>query len=177
MELAVDLLRKHPGLKLALNVSALTTSDHDWVVMLHKLTGGKRELTSRLTIEITETVAIHDLDQTVAFVDTLKELGCQVAIDDFGAGYTSFKNLKILNVDMVKIDGTFVKNLVEETSDQVFIRTMVEIAREFNMQTVAEWVGDQKTVDFLKKAGITYLQGFHFGMPFAISELDKHVDP
>ena len=176
LELSVDLLRKHPDIKLALNVSALTTNDHDWLATLHKLTGGKRDLTSRLMIEITETVAIHDLDQTVAFVDTVKDLGCQVAIDDFGAGYTSFKNLKILNVDMVKIDGTFVKNLVEETSDQVFIRTMVDIAREFNMQTVAEWVGDQETADFLKKAGITYMQGFHYGMPFKPSELADHRD-
>lgn len=175
LELAVDLLRKHPDLNVSLNVSALTASDHDWVVALHKLTGGKRELTSRLIVEITETVAIHDLDQTVAFVDTVKELGCRVAIDDFGAGYTSFKNLKLLNVDMVKIDGAFVKNLVEETSDQVFIRTMVEIAREFNLLTVAEWVGDQKTVDFLRDAGITYLQGFHFGRPFRADDFAKHV--
>lgn len=176
LELAVALLRKHPALKLALNVSALTASDHDWIVALHKLTGGNRDLTERLTVEITETVAIHDLDQTVAFVDTVKELGCKVAIDDFGAGYTSFKNLKILNVDMVKIDGAFVKNLVEETSDQVFIRTMVDIAKEFNMETVAEWVGDQETVDFLAKAGITYLQGFHFGMPFDANKVEEHLN-
>lgn len=175
LELAIDLLRKHPTLKLALNVSALTTSDHDWLVVLHKLTGGKAELTNRLMIEITETVAIHDLDQTVAFVDTVKDLGCKVAIDDFGAGYTSFKNLKILNVDMVKIDGVFVKNLVQETSDQVFIRTMVEIAKEFKLETVAEWVGDQETVDFLTNAGITYLQGFHFGMPFDPNELAERL--
>jgi len=77
---------------------------------------------------------------------------------------------------MVKIDGAFVKNLVEETSDQVFIRTMVDIAREFKMETVAEWVGDQETVDFLKNAGITYLQGFHFGMPFVTSDLAQHLD-
>lgn len=175
LELAADILRAHPSIHLALNVSALTASDHDWVVALHKLTGGKKDVTQRLTIEITETVAIHDLDQTVAFVDTLKELGCRVAIDDFGAGYTTFKNLKLLNVDMVKIDGAFVKNLVQETSDQVFIRTMVDIAREFNLETVAEWVGDQETIDFLKKAGITYLQGFHYGMPFPVSDLPQHL--
>lgn len=166
LELATDLLKQHPELKLALNVSALTTTDHDWLEELRKLTAGRRHLTERLTIEITETVAIHDLDQTVVFVDTLRELGCQVAIDDFGAGYTSFKNLKILDVDMVKIDGAFVKNIIEETSDQVFIRTMVELANEFNMVTVAEWVGDQETADFLIRSGITYLQGFFYGQPF-----------
>lgn len=176
LELAIDLLRKHPDLKLTLNVSALTASDHDWLVNFHKLSGGKRAITERLTVEITETVAIHDLDQTVAFVDTVKELGCQVAIDDFGAGYTSFKNLKTLNIDMVKIDGAFVKNLVDETSDQVFIKTMVNIAREFGLETVAEWVGDEETAQFLRQEGITYLQGFHYGLPFKAEELSDHID-
>lgn len=173
LELAVPLLKKHPQLKLSLNVSSLTASDHDWVVALHRLTGGRREITSRLIVEITETTAIHDLDQTIAFVDTLKDLGCEVAIDDFGAGYTSFKNLKLLNADMVKIDGAFVKDLHTDTSDQVFIKTMIELANTFNMETVAEWVGDQATVDFLVNAGITYLQGFHYGMPLSTEELDK----
>ena len=172
LELSVDLLKKHAGLKLSVNISSLTASDHEWVVALHRLTGGRRELTTRLIVEITETAAIHDIDQTVAFVDTLKELGCQVAIDDFGAGYTSFKNLKVLNADMVKIDGAFVKNLREDTSDQVFIKTMIELANTFGMETVAEWVGDQETVDFLCKAGITYLQGFFYGMPLTTAELD-----
>ena len=171
LELAVGLLRSHPDLHLSLNVSSLTSSDHEWLVALHKLTGGKRQVTERLTIEITETAAIHDLDQSIAFVDTLKELGCRVAIDDFGAGYTSFKNLKLLNVDMVKIDGAFVKDICRDASDQVFIRTMVELAGTFGMETVAEWVGDAETVEFLTRSGITYLQGFHFGMPLEVDEL------
>ena len=104
----------------------------------------------------------------------LKELGCRVAIDDFGAGYTSFKNLKALNVDMVKIDGAFVKNLTVDTSDQVFIRTMIGLARNFHMETVAEWVGDEESCQFLAEAGITYLQGFYFGMPLTVEELAKH---
>lgn len=171
LELAVDLLKRHDGLNLALNVSSLTTSDHEWIVALDRLTAGRRELLKRLTIEITETAAIHDLDQTVAFVDTLKELGCRVAIDDFGAGYTSFKNLKVLDVDMVKIDGTFVKNLSEDRSDQAFIKTMVELADTFGLETVAEWVGDEASAEFLTRAGITYLQGFHFGQPLSAQEL------
>ncbi|HRD76655.1 MAG TPA: bifunctional diguanylate cyclase/phosphodiesterase [Hyphomicrobiaceae bacterium] len=171
LELAVELLKKHPTLALSLNVSSLTSSDHDWLVALHRLTGGRRQLTSRLTIEITETSAIHDIDQTVAFVDTLKELGCRVAIDDFGAGYTSFKNLKHLKVDMVKIDGSFVKNLTEDPTNRVFIRALVDIARTFGMATVAEWVADEPTVEALKDAGITHLQGFLFGQPLDPSEL------
>ena len=166
LELSVTLLKRHPTLKISLNVSGLTCSDHEWLVTLQRLTGGRKELTNRMAIEITETAAIQDLDQSINFVDTLKELGCRVAIDDFGAGYTSFKNLKLLNVDMVKIDGAFVKNMVDDTSDQIFIKTMIELSNTFGLETVAEWVGDQEAADMLIKAGITYLQGFHYGLPF-----------
>jgi diguanylate cyclase (GGDEF)-like protein len=173
LELSVALLRKHPDLKLAVNVSGLTVADHDWIVGLQKLTGGRTSITNRLTIEITETAVIHDIDQIVLFVDTLRELGCKVAIDDFGAGYTSFKNLKVLNVDMVKIDGSFVKDLASDSTGEVFIRTMIEIARTFGMETVAEWVGNEETAVFLRSAGITYLQGFHYGMPLRVEEYER----
>jgi len=175
LELAVGILRSHAWIKLSLNVSALTAGDHDWIVTLHKLTSGDRQLTERLTIEITETAAIHDLDHSIAFVDNLKELGCRVAIDDFGAGYTSFKNLKLLDVDMVKIDGAFVKNLAEDASDRVFIKTMVELASTLGMETVAEWVADQPTVDILATSGIDYLQGFHFGLPILPAEFEARL--
>ena len=167
LDLAIGLLKKHPRLHLSLNVSSLTAHDPEWMLELYKLTKNRRDYTERLIIEITETAAIHDLDQTVAFVDTLKELGCRVAIDDFGAGYTSFKNLKHLNVDIVKIDGAFVKDIIADKSDRVFIKTMIDLAEEFDMETVAEWVGDEETAELLTDAGITYLQGFLYGMPIA----------
>lgn len=170
LELAVGLLKRHPDLHLSLNVSGLTCTDHEWLVTLQRVTGSRRDVLSRMIIEITETVAIEDLDQSINFVDTLKELGCRVAIDDFGAGYTSFKNLKLLNVDMVKIDGTFVKNIADDTSDQIFIKTMIELARTFGLDTVAEWVGDERSVKHLVDAGITYLQGFYYGLPIDASD-------
>jgi diguanylate cyclase (GGDEF)-like protein len=166
LELSVALLRAHKDLVLSLNVSGLTCTDHEWLVTLQRVTNSRRDLLSRMIIEITETAAIQDLDQSINFVDTLKELGCRVAIDDFGAGYTSFKNLKLLNVDMVKIDGAFVKNLADDTSDQIFIKTMIELANTFGLETVAEWVGDERSVKHLTDAGITYLQGFYYGLPF-----------
>ncbi len=165
LELSVALLKKHPDLKLSLNVSGLTCSDHEWLVTLQRITGSRRDILNRMIIEITETAAIQDLDQSINFVDTLKDLGCRVAIDDFGAGYTSFKNLKLLNVDMVKIDGAFVKNVADDTSDQIFIKTMIELAQTFGLETVAEWVGDERSVKYLVDAGITYLQGFYYGLP------------
>jgi diguanylate cyclase (GGDEF)-like protein len=165
LELSVALLKQHPDLVLSVNVSGLTCTDHEWLVTLQRVTGSRHDILSRMIIEITETAAIQDLDQSINFVDTLKELGCRVAIDDFGAGYTSFKNLKLLNVDMVKIDGAFVKNMADDTSDQIFIKTMIELAQTFGMETVAEWVGDERAVKHLTEAGITYLQGFYYGLP------------
>ncbi len=172
LELSIEVLVRHPDIRLSVNVSSLTTSDPEWLIALHRLTGGRRDLTQRLTIEITETAAIHDLDLTINFVDTLKELGCRVAIDDFGAGYTSFKNLKILDVDMVKIDGSFVKNLLEEPTNRVFIKTLVEIAQTFGLETVAEWVADEETARICADCGITHMQGYYFGHPLMASELE-----
>ena len=173
LEMSIAFAKQHPDVHLSVNVSSLTCSDHEWMAALHKLTGGQRQITERLTIEITETAAIDDMDQSIAFVDTLKELGCRVAIDDFGAGYTSFKNLKHLAVDMVKIDGAFVKNLSADRTDAIFINTMAQLARSFGMTTVAEWVGDETTAQLLADAGIDYLQGFHFGKPLMVTEKDS----
>ncbi len=165
LALAADILKSDPDIHLSLNVSGNTCADHDWLLDLYALVGSKRELASRLIVEITETAAIHDLDQSIVFVDTLKEMGCRVAIDDFGAGYTSFKNLKHLPVDIVKIDGAFVRNLATDASDRLFLRTMVELARNFEMDTVAEWVIDEDTARIAAETGIDYLQGFHLGRP------------
>jgi diguanylate cyclase (GGDEF)-like protein len=173
LELTADLLKRHPDLVLSVNVSGLTCSDREWLTALRRLTNDRPDVLTRLIVEITETVALEELDQSANFVDTLKELGCRVAIDDFGAGYTSFKNLKHLNVDMVKIDGAFVKNLADDTSDQIFVKTMIELANKFKMETVAEWVGDERAAQFLRNAGITYMQGYYYGRPFDSADYAK----
>jgi diguanylate cyclase (GGDEF)-like protein len=173
LELAISLLKQFSDLTLSLNVSSMTCADPEWIVALHRLTGGQAALTKRLIVEITETSAIGDLDQTIAFVDTLREFGCRVAIDDFGAGYTSFRNLKQLNVDLVKLDGAFVKNLANDEADRVFVHMMAELSKAFGMETVAEWVTDAETAKIVAELGMTYMQGFHFSQPVEIGDLDQ----
>ena len=80
LDLSLDLLENYPDIKLSVNVSGLTCTDHDWMLALQRRTGGRRDITERIVIEITETAAIHDIDQSIAFVDMLKELGCRVAM-------------------------------------------------------------------------------------------------
>ena len=118
-----------------------------------------------MTIEITETAAISDLAETVKFVSALKALGCRVALDDFGAGYTSFRSLRLLGVDMVKIDGSFIENVATHAEDEMFVRTLIDLARNFGIVTVGEWVGDEQTAKLLERAGVAYMQGYFFGAP------------
>ena len=165
LELAVDLLRASPKIKLALNVSSATATDPQWMSGLEAFTGKDRALTERLTVEITETAAISDVKATIKFVSTLKALGCRVALDDFGAGYTSFRSLRELGVDMVKIDGSFIQNLGTDAEDEMFVRTLIDLAKSFGVVTVGEWVGDERTVKLLEKAGVSYMQGYFFGAP------------
>ena len=165
LELAIELLRSMPKIKLALNVSAATATDPQWLHGLEAFAARASGLAERLTIEITETAAISDLEETAKFVAALKALGCRVALDDFGAGYTSFRSLRLLGVDMVKIDGSFIQNLGTQAEDELFVRTLIELAKSFGITTVGEWVGDEKTAKMLEKAGVAYMQGYFFGAP------------
>jgi EAL domain-containing protein (putative c-di-GMP-specific phosphodiesterase class I) len=92
-------------------------------------------------------------------------MGCRVAIDDFGAGYTSFRNLHNLHVDVVKIDGAYVKNLSASPDNQLFVRTLVDLAKNFELETVAEWVGSEEDAQMLAGFGVDFFQGYYFGEP------------
>jgi diguanylate cyclase (GGDEF)-like protein len=165
LEMALASLEEMPDSSLAINVSGKTVNDNDWLEYLTSYLSQNSNMAQRIMIEITETAALHEVGETRKFVSTLHEYGCQVAIDDFGAGYTSFKNLKDLEVDIVKIDGHFIENMASSADDQFFVRTLIDLAKNFNMKTVAEWVTDQETVDLLRAWGVDYFQGNVFGHP------------
>lgn len=175
LELAVEFLKSTPDIRISLNVSAQTTANTEWLTNLCRLTANQRALNERLMIEITETAALHEVEESISFVDGLKHLGCSVAIDDFGAGYSTFKNLRVLDIDVIKIDGFFIKNIAESPDDQVFVRMLVELANIFGMETVAEWVTDEAGVTFLENAGVTYMQGYMFGEPRLLDQSDQTV--
>ncbi|MGD0533277.1 MAG: EAL domain-containing protein [Methyloceanibacter sp.] len=141
-------------------VCAETATDGQWLQGLEEFTGEDgRTLTERLTIEITETAAISDFAETVKFVRALKALGRSVALDDFGAGYTSYRSLRTFGVAMVNIDGSFIQNLGTEAEDERLVRTLIELARSFGVSTVGERVGDEETARILENAGIALHAG------------------
>jgi EAL domain-containing protein (putative c-di-GMP-specific phosphodiesterase class I) len=173
LELGLALLARHPELTLSLNVSGLTAGDASWIAALTRGTDESPDLARRLVIEITETALIHDLDRVAAFVDVLRAKGCKVAIDDFGSGYTSFRFLKSLKVDILKIDGMFVDDLPHDAQGRVIVKTMIDMAKALGLATVAEWVSDEAARDVLRDAGATHLQGFLYGKPILAEELER----
>ena len=165
LEIAVAQLTAYPDLKLSLNVSGTTAGDHAW---LEAFVGYLREnsaVANRLTVELTETAALHAFEESIGFLTGLHEFGCRVAIDDFGAGYTSFRNLHAMRFDVVKIDGSYIQGLSKSPDNQLFVRMLVELAKNFGIETVAEWVDSDEDAAVLLSLGVDYFQGFHFGSP------------
>ena len=162
---AVRELATDPGVRLGFNVSGLTAGDRPWLRSLISLLRDRPELARRIVIEITETAALYDIDESVRFVDTLRDTGCRVALDDFGAGHTALRHLQILAVDTVKIDGSFVRNLATSRENQVFLRHLLGLTRDFGLSTVAECVENAEDAALLRAEGVGFLQGYHLGRP------------
>ena len=163
LEMALEELVAAPAFKASLNVSAASTVDPDWWTSLAAMLKAHPGVAERLTVEITETAAIQDIDETRGFVARVKDLGCRIAIDDFGAGYTSFRNLRTLGVDVVKVDGSFVQNLRHSEDDRAFVHTLIDLARRLGLDTVAEWVQDEEAAAILAGWGCDYIQGAYVG--------------
>lgn len=164
LELAIAELAAAPKVQLSLNISPDTTMDPDWWTTIESLMRAHPGVGERLIVEITETVAIQDIDDVRGFVTRLKNFGSRIAIDDFGAGYTSFRNLRKLGVDIVKIDGAFVQNIVRSADDRAFVQTLIDLARRLEIKTVAEWVQDEEAAMMLREWGCDFIQGRLIGL-------------
>lgn len=164
LELVVAELANSPKVQLSLNISPDTTMDSDWWASIESLMRAHPGVAQRLIVEITETVAIQDIDDVRGFVNRLKNFGSRIAIDDFGAGYTSFRNLRKLGVDIVKIDGAFVQNIARSADDRAFVQTLIDLARRLQIKTVAEWVQDEESANLLRDWGCDYIQGRLIGL-------------
>jgi len=164
LELVIAELAASPDVVLSLNISPDTTMDPDWWATIESVMRAHPGIGERLIVEITETVAIQDVDDLRNFVTRLKNFGSRIAIDDFGAGYTSFRNLRKLGVDIVKIDGAFVQNIVRSADDRAFVQTLIDLARRLDLKTVAEWVQDEEAAQLLRGWGCDYIQGRLIGL-------------
>ncbi|MCX5477395.1 bifunctional diguanylate cyclase/phosphodiesterase [Kaistia geumhonensis] len=159
LELVLKALADHQEAVLSVNVAPETIAAPDWLALVTEMVERRPDIGRRLIVEITETSAIRNIKETELFVDAVHRLGARVAIDDFGAGYTSFRSLRRLAVDVVKIDGDFVRAITASGDDQIFVRRLAELARDLGIETVAEWVQDEAAVRLLAGWGVQAIQG------------------
>ncbi|WP_442754986.1 putative bifunctional diguanylate cyclase/phosphodiesterase [Methylocystis sp. JAN1] len=163
MELVIERLVAEPELRVSVNCSMNTVLDPEWPDRLAAAISANPSIPDRLIVEITETCMIEDFETTKSLIAACKQLGVKVAMDDFGAGHTSFRSLRDLAFDIVKIDGAFVRNVATSADDRFFVRTLIDLARHLSLKVVAEWVEDEPTARILRDWGVEYFQGALYG--------------
>ncbi|MCA3641113.1 MAG: EAL domain-containing protein [Methylobacterium sp.] len=164
MELALETLRRRRDIQLTVNVGVDTALHPDWMAAFRAHLAIDKSVAQRLVVEITETSLIEDVQGAQRLIEAIKDCGARVAIDDFGAGHTSFRNMRLLPIDILKIDGTFIKNLARSEDDRFFVQTLLQLARHLRIETVAEWVQDEETASLLTSWRVEYLQGDFVGV-------------
>ncbi|MEM9331053.1 MAG: bifunctional diguanylate cyclase/phosphodiesterase [Pseudomonadota bacterium] len=171
----LDVLESCPDAVLSINTTHESLENGEWISTLVRRIHDVRGLAERLIVELTESHLPGDIQETHKAVRYLQSFGCRVAIDDFGVGYTSFAHLRDLGVDMIKIDGSFVRNLNQDSKNSVFLKSMQQLASAFNVKTVVEWVEDVETAVQLQEWGFDYLQGSLYGMPLAVLPWERAI--
>jgi diguanylate cyclase (GGDEF)-like protein len=142
------------------NLSGSSLNDEQFLTEVYELLEDNRHIVHLVCLEITESVALQDIDNTRKFVNKARRIGARVALDDFGAGYTSFAYLKEISADMLKIDGSFILNMTKHPANLAIVETIVSLAKNLGMQVIAEWVEDHGTLQTLTEIGVDYAQGF-----------------
>jgi diguanylate cyclase (GGDEF)-like protein len=173
LQLALSALASHPAAKLSINLSATTVRDPRWNAQILDALTNAPDLASRLTIEVTETAALADCPGTRAFLMALREAGCRIAIDDFGAGLASYRNLKELPVSVIKLDGSLSRKLGSESGNGIYVRSMVELAHALGMKVVGEWVESAEEAEALAAIGVDFVQGNLVGEPSITEPWEK----
>jgi len=163
-------------IKLSINLSAKSIEDSSLIKKIKRLISEYHVNPESIMFEVTETAAIGNLQKASKMLGKLQNLGCKTALDDFGIGYSSFAYLKDLPIDVVKIDGSFVKDSATDTLHYAMVRSINDIAHEMKKKTVAEFVEDESVLVVLKELGVDYGQGYHLGKPEVISDFMPGAD-
>jgi EAL domain-containing protein (putative c-di-GMP-specific phosphodiesterase class I) len=167
LELAADHLARNPDQRLALPVSSKALQDTEWLSMLAAHLGARPGIEARLILEIPE-IALVECRRNVGRLHAMKALGVGIALTGYGAGHVPPAQLRVLPIDLLKIDGVFIQPLKRSTDDRLHVRTLIDRAQHMGIATAAEWVDDETTARLLAAWGVDYLQGGLFGEPEAV---------
>lgn len=170
LELLAMREREGSPVSLHVNLSGASVADLSVLEFIERRLDEGEADPARCTFEITETARVRDYEVATGFADRLTEFGCQVAIDDYGAGFGPFHYLKKIPFDLIKIDGSFIRDMPNSDADQLTVQAIVQIARGLGKTTIAEYVQDDTTAQMLREYGVDMAQGYHLGMPVDIAE-------
>jgi diguanylate cyclase (GGDEF)-like protein/PAS domain S-box-containing protein len=162
-------LRVPVGRSVAINVAGQTLGDSEFLEFVVDCFDHTGANPGDICFEVTESSVVANLDHARRFIAVLHGMGCEFALDDFGSGLSSFSTLKTLPIDYLKIDGSFIRNLAEDTVNQAMVAAMIELSRSLNFRVVAEQVEDQLSLDAVKRMGIDFVQGFVIARPQPLS--------
>lgn len=160
-----------PDIRLAVNLSGLSLGNSETLAFISDQFAQGIVPAEQICFEITETAAIANLSNATEFIHRLKDYGCEFALDDFGSGLSSFAYLKSLPVDYLKIDGMFVRDLLDDKTHRAMVKSINEIGHVMGIKTIAEYVENSEIVDELKVIGVDFAQGYHLGKPMPLDEL------
>jgi diguanylate cyclase (GGDEF)-like protein/PAS domain S-box-containing protein len=164
-------------LRYFVNLSRVSISDQHWIQRFLAMLRASSVNPNQLVFEITETAAMSEIDVTLTFIKRLKEMGCRFALDDFGAGFSSFYYLKRFDVDYLKIDGSFIRDLATDEGSRIFVRALNDVAHGLDKQVIAEWVETPEVLNLLLGMGTQFGQGFLFQRPTPLAELGARQEP
>ncbi|WJW75589.1 EAL domain-containing protein [Thiohalobacter sp. IOR34] len=156
---------------LSLNLSGLSVGDEGMLRLICEEVEASGVAPERITFEVTETAACENMGRAVEFIARIRQLGCKISLDDFGVGFSSFSYLKNLRVDVLKIDGSFIRDITRSQEDQLFVKALVDVARGMGIHTVAEFVETREALLLLRRIGVDYVQGYYIGRPGPTMEL------
>ncbi|NQZ81297.1 MAG: EAL domain-containing protein [Colwellia sp.] len=159
----------------AINLSGQTLSDNETLSFITKQLEKHQITKGSISFEITETAAISNLSSANTFIKSLKAVGCKFALDDFGSGLSSFAYLKNLPVDFLKIDGAFVKDMVNDPIDCAMVNSINQIGHVMNLKTIAEFVENDEILEKLKEIGVDYVQGFGICKPYLLADKNGNM--
>jgi len=169
-------LRGFPEISVAINISGKQFQDASLLAQIQNVIHETGINPEKVNIEITENIAISDIESALHMIDELADMGVKTSIDDFGTGYSSLSYIKRFNSHVLKIDKSFIDDIPIEQADQAIVQAIVSMSHAVGMEVVAEGVETKAQVEYLKAVGCDYIQGYYYSKPFPITELITRID-
>ncbi|MFQ3573996.1 MAG: EAL domain-containing protein, partial [Thermodesulfovibrionales bacterium] len=165
MQIQAELKRLGRVVSFSINLSGKYLGDEAMLNYLKESLEDTKADPENIVFELTETAAIEDFSSAIRFFKELKKIGCKFSLDDFGVGFTSFVHIIEMEVDFIKIDGSFVRNIETSTRNRLLVKTISDLAKGLKIKTIAEYADKEVTVQILRELGVDYAQGFYIGKP------------